>query len=675
MKLRLCGIAALLLTLFTTQSEAQLNAWHAAVQLNAVVTGPTSIELQWDPTISPEGTIHVWRRVPVATGLGEYLGETPASSGSFAVEDADLSQVEEYVAQRVFKVNDQDRAGLGYITVGRELPAVDNRGRIILLVDASVADELESEIERLKRDLIGDGWQVVRHDVARDAAVPDVQKTVIDTWQENQAETKAVYILGHVPVPYSGHTAPDGHLDHIGAWPADCFYADMNGFWTDNFFDQDSARRDQNDNLIGDGKYDQSFFPSTLELAVGRVDMANMPAFEKSEVELLRQYLDRAHAWRFKEFTVQTRALIDDNFGFFGGEAFASSAYRSYAPLVGRENIYNNVSSEILIDYMPVLREDDYLWSYGCGGGSYRSAGGIGDTDGFAQGHFKTVFTMLFGSYFGDWDASNNFLRAPLAADGYCLMNAWSGRPHWHMHFMALGATTGESTLRSQNNGNSITTYYAAGNNRLGITMALMGDPSIRMHVAAPVNNLSATAGDNVVGLNWDAPVDEDVAFYNVYRSSEADGPFMRINDEGITATSYNDATAQNGTNYYMVRAAVLQESPSGSYYNQSQGVFVDAEFERTSTSVAEATELPDFRVGPNPAVNYVDVNFGLTESENFALRLIDVRGATAYNAELGTVSGNVNHRVPMDNLPAGMYIIELNVGEKIYHTRVVRQD
>ena len=31
--------------------------------------------------------------------------------------------------------------------------------------------------------------------------------------------TKAVYLLGRIPVPYSGFINPDSHPDHEGAWP------------------------------------------------------------------------------------------------------------------------------------------------------------------------------------------------------------------------------------------------------------------------------------------------------------------------------------------------------------------------------------------------------------------------------------------------------------------------
>ena len=59
---------------------------------------------------------------------------------------------------------------------------------------------------------------------------------------------------------------------------------------------------------------------------------------------------------------------------------------------------------------------------------------------------------MLFGSYFGDWDSTNNLLRAAIATPTYTLTCAWVGRPSWYFHHMALGETIGFSTMLSQNN-------------------------------------------------------------------------------------------------------------------------------------------------------------------------------------------------------------------------------
>jgi hypothetical protein len=61
---------------------------------------------------------------------------------------------------------------------------------------------------------------------------------------------------GHVPVPYSGNFNLDGHDYHFGAWPADVFYGDMDGVWTDSSVTQTIASDPRNWNVPGDGKFD-----------------------------------------------------------------------------------------------------------------------------------------------------------------------------------------------------------------------------------------------------------------------------------------------------------------------------------------------------------------------------------------------------------------------------------
>ncbi len=158
-----------------------------------------------------------------------------------------------------------------------------------------------------------------------------------------------------------------------------------------------------------------------------------MPAFRQREGELLRQYLNKDHYFRHKFVTAERRGLVDDNFGDFNGEAFAVCGWRNFAPFFGAANTF--ISS----DWFPALSAQSYLWGYGCGGGTLTSGGGIGTTSDFAANDPRVVFTMLFGSGFGDWDSPDDFLRAPLATPTYTLTCAWAGRPYWEFHHMALG--------------------------------------------------------------------------------------------------------------------------------------------------------------------------------------------------------------------------------------------
>ena len=93
----------------------------------------------------------------------------------------------------------------------------------LLLCDSSITTDIAANLQRLYADLVGDGWKVVRMDVSRSDNPHDAVwvKSKIQQVYAEQADLKQVLIIGHVPVPYSGNIFPDGHSNHIGAWPAD----------------------------------------------------------------------------------------------------------------------------------------------------------------------------------------------------------------------------------------------------------------------------------------------------------------------------------------------------------------------------------------------------------------------------------------------------------------------
>ena len=146
-------------------------------------------------------------------------------------------------------------------------------------MDNTYARQLDNELARLQQDLVGDGWAVTRLDVKRSDSPVHVKALIKAQYNQDQANTKAVFLFGHVPVPYSGDIVPDGHYsNHQGAWPCDGYYGDMDGTWTDNSVNDTSADDPRNHNIPGDGKFDQSTFPAPLRLMVGRVDLADIPA-------------------------------------------------------------------------------------------------------------------------------------------------------------------------------------------------------------------------------------------------------------------------------------------------------------------------------------------------------------------------------------------------------------
>jgi hypothetical protein len=527
------------------------------VELSArVELSPLSIYLSW-PSNSLTNQYQVYRKLKSATSWGPIIATLSGVETQFI--DTSINEGVSY-EYRVIRLG-QGFNGYGYINSGIQIPATESRGILILLVESMLADSLTNEIKRLENDLIGDGWIVRKHIIALEESVMAVKDIIKTEYNKDIVNTKAVFLLGHIPVPYSGNLNPDGHPDHQGAWPADVFYADINGNWTDTGINNSIASDERNINTPGDGKFDQTVLPSDVELQIGRVDLSDMPAFTLSEIELTRNYLEKDHNYRHKKSNPVYGAVIDDNFGFFSGEAFAHSGWRNFVPLVGSENIESS-------DYFTTLSDKSYLWSYGCGGGSYTSAGGIGSTNNFASSDLQGVFTMLFGSYFGDWDNKNNFLRAPLA-QGKALTSVWAGRPHWVLHHMGLGENIGYSVKLTQNN-NAL--YHSNYGGRF-IHIALIGDPTLRNNVVAPPNNLQTSVEGNNVILTW-KPTTDSVFGYYVYMKNDSLSDYTRLNQNPIKDTKYtHECLLYEATYTYKVHAILLQITPSGTYFNLSQGI------------------------------------------------------------------------------------------------------
>lgn len=563
-----------------------------AVQLTAVVEAtPPSITILWET--DPNAIDYtIYRKSTTATSWGTALAILDNAAIGYTDVDVVPDSLYEY---RILRHSTTGVFADGYILSGIAMHATDYRGTCLILNDTSATSGSEALIQQYMFDLAGDGWYPVKIDVDAGLPVESIRNMITVVYLEN-TDLEAIFLLGHVPVPYSGNLNPDGHPDHLGAWPADGIYGDLDGFYTDYSIDNATASRPENWNVPGDGKYDQVTFPGSIEFQVGRVDMHNMPSFALDEHALLAQYLTNDHAYRTGLWKPESRALVDDNFGAFGGEAFASSGYRNFAPLTGPANTQS-------LDFISTMQTDSYLWAYGCGGGWFQGAGGIGSTTDMAADTLHTVFTMLFGSYFGDWDSQDNFLRSPLAA-GRALTCAWSGRPYWYFHYMGMGATTGACARMTMNN----TLLYLANIYTHKVHIALMGDPTLRMFPIAPISDLvlSIPLGTtNLIHLDWVSSPDPVDGYY-VYRANSLFGKYERLTPDFIETNTYEDISPLEGRNYYMVKPVRLETTFSGSFYNTGIGIIDSADI--TLTNI-ENSHTGTCVISPNPAGNVLYVS------------------------------------------------------------------
>ncbi len=606
MKQKLLFIS-ILFFLFAEKSFSQ-TCQDVSVELSAVVqNSPARITLNW--VANATATQHkIYRKLKTSGAWGVAVATLAGTATQYIDSTVAVGISYEY---KVYRVG-PNFFGYGYINSGIAIAPTENRGVLILVVDSTFVSTLAVKIKRLQNDLEGDGWKIITHYVSPTDSVTHVKAMIFADYNIDPANTQAVFLLGHVPVPYSGDINPDGHPDHLGAWPADSYYADMDGLWLDVSINDVVAGDPRNRNIPGDGKFDESVIPSNLELQIGRVDFSNMPAFSLTEEQLLGNYLDKDHDYRNKIFTAVHRAVIDDGFGYFSGEAFAASGYKNFGPLVGTSNVTAN-------DYFTAMNGNSYLWSYGCGGGTFTSAGGIGQTSDFASSNLQGVFSMLFGSYFGDWDSQNDFLRAPLCS-GTTLTDVWSGRPHWQFHHMAMGENIGYDVRVSQNN--SSLYYYNYGGRFVHV--ALMGDPTLRNDIIAPVSTVVATTVGTNCNITWTASTDTVLGYY-VYMKNDTMTNYVRVSPIIIIGNSFTDpCLLYPGIYTYMVRAILLQQSPSGTYWNLSEGI---------SDTAMNTNNLAVHAIASNSIVNNV-VTFTNTSSNatNYQWNFGDANTSTSQN-------------------------------------------
>lgn len=569
-------VVFLFITSSFAQNNSQLNsvmAWAEADASKGILT------LKWKKQANDSSfeisrklkDENVWPIFPIA--------RLPRTASEFVDSTTKFGEAYEYRIRRkagnIFSET--------YLFGGVKVKSIDVKKTILLLIEESIKSGIQPDLNTLKEDLQNETWNVAELVVPKTMTAIEVKDKLWEVY-DLYPDLSSIFIIGHVAVPYSGNQNWDGHPDHMGAWVCDNYYADINGFWADEFVNNSSPTRPENKNLVGDGKFDDSFLPTDLEFEVGRVDFFNMPTFKKSEVELLKNYLRKDHNHRIAKTRAVRRAIVQDNFDF-AQEFFGSSGYKNYTVLVGPDSVKTE-------SFRDQLLQKSYLLAYGAGGGHYQGAGGIATSGQLAVDSLQAVFTFLFGSYFGDWDVQDNFLRASLGS-GTILTTAWAGRPSWYIQHMSMGETIGYSTLITNNNqptykGNPYFSSYRPAH------VSLLGDPSLTLLPVIPPTSLIVTESNGSVNLNWIASSEASEG-YTIMRRIMPVGKFEMIANN-IKALTYTDKCLKKDSTYeYLVAAVKLETNASGTFYNRSAGTRASILIKSPTVTKASMTSTLDY--------------------------------------------------------------------------------
>lgn len=592
----------LLLTLFflTIYFANAQTARDVAVETYAEAKVGGGVYIKWIPD-NTAVKYYVFKRLgPITDWL--LLDSVSGSVNSYLDKGLLVGQVAEY---RVAKSKTTfSFYANGYLLTGFEVAPKLNLGKVLMVIDSNYSVPLKSKIAEYKDQLTREGYTVVAKVVLRSEKASNIKSWISSQWQSDSLNIKSIFLLGHVPVPYSGNFRPDGQTEHTGAWPADMYYGNFYSNWLDNSVNNKQATRTENQNIPSDGKFDISIVNPTgtaisaiqrSQIPVGRVDLYGMPSFG-NDTFLIKRYLNKALNFRRGIYKANPRGLIDDNFGYYSSEAFSSVGFRNFS-VQFKDSVFER-------DYRTSMAKNSYLMSYGCGTGTYTSCDKVATSATFATDSLLNPFTMTFGNYFGDWDNADNFLRAPLASKGWGLANVWSGRPYWMLHECALGLSLGQATLTSVNS----YYYYNAANFQSGVHTALMGDPTLTLYPLASLSNVKAIAKcTDKVRFRWDLhALNVDSIVIEEYVAGS-----WKILTKTIGSDTDLTYRVPLGNHKFSIRPLKLMKSASGSWWQYGARQFSNVSVNIkavaiaiTSTKIAcsiDSVIVAELKFGPNP--------------------------------------------------------------------------
>ncbi len=528
-----------------------------------------------------------------------------------------------------------------YVAAGVNIPLKDKKGILLLISDNTdlpdnyyqyksiLATEMSSVHERVVPTALS-------FDKEKTIRVKDIIKEEVD----RNPDIMYVILIGNVPIPYSGNFSPDGHNEHIGAFPADVWYADLDYQWPDTLIDADSAAATRQHNFPGDGKFDNYYLPSPTELIISRIDFRNLTDFPESESELLERYFNKNIRYRTGLYKPRKRAFLSDGFGEYGGYP-ATFAYNQFASLFDKDSI-------TLMNMRENMSTGGYSMAYGCAPGGFNSIYLTLYSHDLAQKDYDAVFLSCFGSWLCDWDSENNLLRAAIASEPTILCSWFGNNPQIPLHNFGLGQTIGEQIYTAQNN--KMLYQYWYNYVQRGVHLNLMGDATLKLnHITMP-DNISVKLNKDFCEINWEAS--EDAEYYNIYKSNSSNTLGNKINESPIYSINFKDYKLLSGKSIYTVKAVKKMITQNGSYYEESSGV-------RDSIENINNSSILIYAQNPVYVDSNIEIFVSLEQKSTITYTLFDLEGKALITDKINQTK--LNHTFQINtNFTPGVYFLKI---------------
>jgi subtilisin-like proprotein convertase family protein len=183
-----------------------------------------------------------------------------------------------------------------------------------------------------------------------------------------------------------------------------------------------------------------------------------------------------------------------------------------------------------------------------------------------------------------------------------------------------------------------------------------------------PIELLSFDAiyNGSTTDVNWETASETNNNYFTIERSTDA-------SEFKIIAKVPSKAKGGNSTSMlsYTLNDPDVQK---GVYYYRLKQTDYDGKTTVSSIATVNIDDHQPLTVTPNPTENTAEISFEAYSTTIAMLKVYDTRGRLVLAREVMCNKGHNTHTIDLHNEISGVFYIVLNVGDKIYNTKLLKQ-
>jgi hypothetical protein len=163
---------------------------------------------------------------------------------------------------------------------------------------------------------------------------------------------------------------------------------------------------------------------------------------------------------------------------------------------------------------------------------------------------------------------------------------------------------------------------------------------------------------------------------YVVYRDDFSNGSWQPIQTLSASSTAYTDPNFnifQNIASWRVETNWTISCDPSRGVINTTRSNIRNI-VSPVSDGIDELS-LSGVSIFPNPTQNNFNIYIKSKEDTKINLEFYDVRGRQIMNTQRMLTSGRNTETFDISSIAAGVYFVQVKVGEKVYRTKLVKED